>query len=477
MEAFAHFIELIASLARGYAFILILIGSAIYVTIRLRGIQFRKVKAAFHYLVKQPDDQQGRGEVSNFGAMATVLSGTIGTGNIAGVATAITLGGPGAIFWMWITALFGMALKYCSCTLSHHFRRVDTHGEISGGPMYTLKFGLNMPKLGMLFAFCTLLASFTTGGMVQANSVVDGILYIVPAAFEYELYIGIGIAALVAVVILGGLNRIAHVATVVVPVMAVAYCAAAITILALHADQIPGAFGTIFNYALNPAAAGAGALGAAIQFGVARALFASETGLGTAPIAMAATTTNYSVRAGMIGMIGPWFDTMLICTMTALVIVVTGHWGESLPTGLQGAALSASAFEYGLSDVLGSTAGTIGALIVGVGLVFFAYTTIICWAYYGDRAVQFLLGDKAITPYRMIFIAVILMGSLGPLQVVWSMADIANVLMAVPNLVSVVLLVGMVKKLTEEYFTDPQHKKPEEVAIHPPVLDEDQSGA
>jgi alanine or glycine:cation symporter, AGCS family len=471
MEFLEHSVELVASFARSYPFILLLLGSAIFLTFRLRAIQFRKVKLAFHYLVKRSDDQEGRGEVSNFGAMATVLSGTIGTGNIAGVATAVTLGGPGAIFWMWVTALFGMALKYTSCTLAHHYRRVDSHGEISGGPMYTLKYGLNMPKLAMLFAFCTLLASFTTGGMVQANSVVDGLVYVFPDAFEYQLHIAVLICISVAVVILGGVKRIAHVATVVVPIMAFAYCAAAITILVFHADQVPAAFGTIFHYALNPEAAGAGALGAAIQFGVARALFASETGLGTAPIALAATKTNYSVRAGLIGMIGPWFDTMLICTMTALVIVVTGHWGETLPAGLQGAGLSASAFETGLAAGFGDMAGTLGAIVVGVGLVFFAYTTIIAWAYYGDRAIQFMFGDKAILPYRVVFIALILIGALGPLHMVWSMADIANVLMAIPNILSLLLLSTMVKKITDDYFSDKAHKIPEEVAIDPPHED------
>lgn len=467
MDTFAYYVEVVASSARSYPFILLLLGSAVFLTLRLRAIQFRKVKLAFHYLVKRPDDQQGRGEVSNFGAMATVLSGTIGTGNIAGVATAITLGGPGAIFWMWVTALFGMALKYTGCTLAHHFRRVDGHGEICGGPMYTLKYGLNMPKLALMFAFCTLLASFTTGGMVQANSVVDGVVYIFPEVFAYQHYLGIAIALSVAVVILGGVKRIAHVATVVVPVMAIAYCGAALTILVLHANLIPDAFATIFNHALNPAAAGAGAVGAAIQFGVARAIFASETGLGTAPIALAATKTNYSVRAGMIGMIGPWFDTMLICTMTALVLIVTGHWGEGIPENLQGAGMSASAFQVGLAAGFGDFAGFMGAVIVGIGLVFFAYTTIIAWAYYGDRAVQFMLGDRAILPYRIIFILMIVVGSLGPLEIVWSLADISNVLMAVPNIISLLLLSGMVKKLTDEYFSDKVHKIPEEVAVHP----------
>ncbi len=471
MHTWVEMVEAVAAFARGYPFIILLVGSGLYLTFRLRGIQFSKAKQAFHYLVKQPDDQQGRGEVSNFGALATVLSGTIGTGNIAGVATAVTFGGPGAIFWMWVTALTGMVLKYCSCTLAHHYRRVDDQGEIAGGPMYTLKYGLNMPMLGMFFAFCVLLAGVTTGGMVQAHSVVDGIIYVLPRAYDYKLFIGLGICVLVGIVILGGVQRISHVATIVVPFMALAYCGAAFVILLLNADKIPGAFGTIFNYALNPSAAGWGALGAAIQYGVARALFASEAGLGTAPIALAATKTNYSVRAGLIGMIGPWFDTMLICTMTALVIIVTDHWGETLPEGLNGASLSASAFSAGLSGTFGSTAGLLGAIIVGFGLIFFAYTTIIAWAYYGDRAIQFLFGSGAIMPFRFVFIGLILVGAMGPLEIVWALADISNVLMAVPNIIAIILLAGTVEKLSNDYFRDKVHLKPEEVSIHPPKED------
>lgn len=471
MDYVSQMVELVASYARGFPFIILLVGSALYLTVRLRGIQFRKTKLAFTYLVKRPDDQQGRGEVSNFGAVCTVLSGTIGTGNIAGVATALSLGGPGAIFWMWVTALFGMSLKYCSCTLAHHYRRVDAQGEIAGGPMYTLKYGLNMPVLGMMFAFFVILASVTTGGMVQANSVVDGIIYILPSAYDKKAIIGAIICVLVATVILGGVKRIANVATVVVPFMAIAYCSAALLILFLHASEIPTAFITIFNHALNPAAAGWGALGAAVQFGVARALFASEVGLGTAPIALAATKTNYSVRAGLIGMIGPWFDTMMVCTMTALVIVITGHWGDTLPEGLQGASLSASAFRAGLTGPLGDLAGFLGAVIVGFGLIFFAYTTMIAWAYYGDRAVQFLFGPKSITPFRLIYIALIMVGALGPLQIVWSLADIANVLMAIPNILSLLLLLPMVLNLTNAYFKDPVHSIPETVAIDPPVTE------
>jgi AGCS family alanine or glycine:cation symporter len=332
---------------------------------------------------------------------------------------------------------------------------------------------LNMPILGAFFAIFVLAAAFTTGGMVQAHSVVDGIIYVFPGADDYKLFLGIAICTLVAAVILGGVKRIAKVATIVVPFMAIAYCLAAMTILVLNASKVPGAFVTIFDFALNPAAAGWGAIGVAIQFGVARALFASEAGLGTAPIALAATKTNYSVRAGMIGMIGPWFDTMLVCTMTALVIIVVGHWGDTAPCGLNGASLSASAFQTGLTEAFGEKAGFLGAVIVGLGLMFFAYTTMIAWAYFGDRASQFLMGGSAVMPFRIAFIAVILLGSLGPLEVVWALADISNVLMALPNIIAVLLLAGMVKKLSKEYFTDKAHTKPEEVSIHPPKDPED----
>ncbi|MFI4956714.1 MAG: alanine/glycine:cation symporter family protein [Gammaproteobacteria bacterium] len=462
-------VEMMAGWARSYPFILLLLGSAIYVTLRLRGIQFRKTGQAFQCLIGQSDDQQGRGEVSNFGAMATVLSGTIGTGNIAGVATAITLGGPGAIFWMWVTALFGMALKYACCLLGHHYRRVDARGEIAGGPMYTLKYGLNMPKLGAFFAIATLLAAATTGGMVQSHSVVDGIIYVLPQAEEWRLAMGCIIAFLVGIVILGGVQRIATVASVVVPFMAVAYCGSALVILLVNYAKLPGAFMTIFTYALNPWSAGAGMLGAAIQFGVLRALFASEAGLGTAPIALAATKTNYCVRAGLIGMIGPWFDTMLICTMTALVIIIAGFYGDNIPHGLVGAGLSAAAFEQGLENAFGHAAGVVGAVVVGAGLVFFAYTTIIAWAYYGDRAMQFLLGPKAVTPFRLAFIALTLIGAVSSLEMVWALADIANVLMAVPNIISLLLLAGMVKKATDDYFSAKTHLVPESDCVNPPA--------
>jgi AGCS family alanine or glycine:cation symporter len=453
MESLILYTDYLASIARSYPFIILLLGTGIYLTIRLRGIQFRDSRYAFKIMLGKMDAQEGgRGEVSNFEAVATVLSGTIGTGNIAGVATAITLGGPGALFWMWITALLGMAIKFACCLLGHHFRRVDETGEIAGGPMYTLKYGLNMPILGAVFAVFTLLAAFTTGAMVQTHSVVDGLIYVMPVVSEYKLLFGAIIAALVGVVILGGVKRIARIASIVVPFMAIAYCGAGFLILITHVKEIPEAFGIIFHYALSPSAAGGAALGLAIQYGVLRALFASEAGLGTAPIGLAAARTNYSVHAGLLGMIGPWIDTMLICTMTGLVIIITGAWSVAGTEGLIGAGLSAYAFENGLTKLFGSLAGTIGAWTVGLGLVFFAYTTIIAWAYYGDRAVQFLMGSKAVLPFRLIFILFVVFGSLSPLHLAWNFADIANVCMAIPNLISVIILASLVKKAQDAYF-------------------------
>lgn len=453
METFILYTDYLAGIARSYPFIVLLLGTGIYLTIRLRGIQFRESRYAFKLMLGKKDEKEGgRGEVSNFEAVATVLSGTIGTGNIAGVATAITLGGPGALFWMWITALLGMAIKFACCLLGHHFRRVDETGEIAGGPMYTLKYGLNMPILGGIFAVFTLVAAFTTGAMVQTHSVVDGLIYVMPQASDYKLLFGIIIAILVGIVILGGVKRIARIASIVVPFMAVAYCGAGLLILVTHVSEIPQAFGIIFHYALSPSAAGGAALGLAIQYGVLRALFASEAGLGTAPIGLAAAKTNYSVHAGLLGMIGPWIDTMMVCTMTGLVIIITGAWNIAGTEGLVGAGLSAYAFENGLARLFGELAGTVGAWVVGLGLVFFAYTTIIAWAYYGDRAIQFLVGTKAVLPFRLIFILFTVFGALSPLHLAWNFADIANVCMAIPNLISVLILASLVRKSQETYF-------------------------
>jgi AGCS family alanine or glycine:cation symporter len=432
----------------GIPAIVLLVGTGLYLTLRLGFIQFRGFRHAIALIRGKYDKPTDEGEVSHFQALATALSATIGTGNIAGVATAIALGGPGAVFWMWITALVGMASKYTSCTLAVKFRIVHEDGTISGGPMYTLARALNLKWLGVLFAVFTLIASFGIGNMVQANSVADGLRYIFPQADNYRLAIGVVMAIFVGLVIIGGIRRIAKVASRIVPFMAIIYCGAALVALTINASAIPDAFATIFNLALNPAAAGGAAIGAAIQYGVARGVFSNEAGLGSAPMAHAAARTNEPVREGLVAMMGPFIDTIIICTMTALVIVISGAWGEARPEAYTGAALSAYAFEQSL--------GQVGAWVVGFGLMFFAFSTIIAWSYYGDRSAEFLFGERAIMPYRMVYTVLVVVGAWIPLNLVWNIADITNILMAVPNLISLILLVGLVKKLSDEYFATPQ---------------------
>ena len=428
----------------GIPSIVFLVGTGLYLTLKLRFIQFRGLKHAFQLISGKYDKKTDPGEVTHFQALSTALSATVGTGNIAGVATAIAFGGPGAVFWMWITALVGMGTKFTSCTLALKYREYHQDGSVSGGPMYTLKNGLNMPKMGILFAVFTLIASFGIGNMVQANSVADGLGYIFPQAIEYRLVLGVVMAILVGLVIIGGIKRIAKVASRIVPFMAVVYCGAAFLILMLNIDKVPGAFATIINLALNPYAAGGGAIGAAIQYGVARGVFSNEAGLGSAPMAHAAAQTTEPVREGLVAMLGPFIDTIIICTMTALVIVIMGAWGEARPEALKGAALSAYAFEQAL--------GQAGAWVVGFGLMFFAFSTIIAWSYYGDRSAEFLFGARAILPYRIVYTVLVVIGAYVPLQLVWNFADIANILMAVPNLISLILLAGLVKKLSDEYM-------------------------
>lgn len=440
----------IAGYAWGIPSIIALVGTGIYLTIRMRFIQFRGFSHGVELVKGKHDNANDPGEVSHFQALSTALSATVGTGNIAGVATAIAMGGPGAVFWMWVTAFFGMATKYASCTLAVKFREIDGKGEVSGGPMYTLLHGLNMPKLAAMFAVFTLIASFGIGNMVQANSVVDGLTYIFPDAKEHTSWLGIAMAVLVGLVILGGIKRIASVASKIVPFMAVIYCGAALIILVMNITEIPAALGTILNLALNPWAAGGGALGMAIQYGVARGVFSNEAGLGSAPMAHAAAKTGEPVREGLVAMLEPFIDTLIICTMTALVIVIMGSWGDARPEELKGAALSAHAFQLAL--------GEWGAWVVGFGLMFFAYSTMIAWSYYGDRSARFLFGEKAVMPYRVVYVLLVFVGATIPLQLVWNFADIANIFMALPNLISLILLTALVKKLGDQYFEQQSSK-------------------
>ncbi len=429
--------------------LLVLLGTGFYLTLRMGLIQVRGFRHAIDLVGGKYSSHKDVGEVSHFQALSTALSATVGTGNIAGVATAISLGGPGALFWMWVTAVFGMATKFTECTLSLKFRQVAPDGSIAGGPMYTLLHGLQMRRTAAAFATFALVASFGIGNMVQANSVMDCLGYLFPELHEFAWLVGVILAVFVGMVILGGVKRIARVASTLVPFMAMLYIAAAVLVLIGYASEIPAALATIFNHALNPWAVGGAAVGEAIRWGVARGLFSNEAGLGSSPIAHAAARTNEPVREGLVAMMEPFIDTLVICTMTGLVIVVTGAFEESSDS-LMGAALTAHAFS--------SSLGAAGAWVVGCGLTLFAFSTIIAWSYYGDRSGYFLFGERAVLPYRVIYTLLVVIGAAVPMQLVWNIADITNILMALPNLLGLVLLAGLVKKLKDEYFSRPHRK-------------------
>lgn len=427
-----------------YVTLITLVGTGLYLTLRMGFIQLKGFRHSVELINGKYSDPAHQGEVSHFQALSTALSATIGTGSIAGVATAITLGGPGALFWMWITAFLGMATKFTECTLALKFREVDPEGKISGGPMYTLLYGLKMRRTATLFASFALIASFGIGNMVQANSVVDGLNYLWPHLKEDSWMVGTTLAVMVGLVILGGVQRIAKVASTIVPFMAILYISAALIVLFNYIEEIPAAFATIFNHALNPWSVGGAAVGEAIRWGVARGLFSNEAGLGSSSMAHAAARTNEPVREGLVAMMEPFIDTIVICTMTGLVIVVTGAYINA-PDDAVGAALTAFAFSQSLDNA--------SAIVVGISLSLFAFSTIIAWSYYGDRSAHFLFGKKAVVPYRIVFTLLVVFGATVPLPLVWNIADIGNILMALPNLLTLILLAGLVKRLKDEYMT------------------------
>ncbi|MDF7808405.1 sodium:alanine symporter family protein [Pontiellaceae bacterium B12219] len=458
MELLSEWLNKIDHFVWGWSMIALLVGTGLYLTVRLVFIQIRHLGHAIACVFGKYDKPDEAGDVSHFKALATALSATIGTGNIAGVATAIAAGGPGSVFWMWVTALVGMATKFTSCTLAVKYRVIHADGSASGGPMYYLKYGLKNKKLGAFFggafAFFGIVASFGIGNMVQANSVVGGLSYLLPETAQtggftlwdgftvswLGLIAGLSLSFLTGIVILGGIKRIANVAGIIVPFMCTFYVIGAVIILILHADAIPAAFALIFKYAFTPHAAAGGAIGATIRYGVARGVFSNESGLGSAPIAHAAVKTDEPVREGTVAMLGPFIDTIIICSMTALVILVTGANNETY----DGGALTAHAFKTGLFGW--------GHYLVGIGLAFFAYSTILGWSYYGDRCAEYLFGPKAIPIYRWIFIIAITIGAVGGLRVIWILADISNALMAIPNLIGLILLSGMVVAETQKYM-------------------------
>ena len=419
----------------------ILIGTGLFVTIALGFIQIKRLNHSFAVVSGKYDDPDDEGDVTHFQALSAALSATIGIGNIAGVALAVRLGGPGALFWMWVTAVFGMALKYAECTLSHRYRVIHEDGSASGGPMYYIQKGLG-PKwkpLAVFFATCAVICSFCTGNMNQANTIAQTFL-----TYNIPIWVSGGvIAALVGLVIIGGIKRIAAVASRLVPTMAVLYVLGTMVIILSHYQNIIPSFAKIFTEAFS-LKAGWGGLFAVIMWGVRRGLYSNEAGQGSAPIAHAAAKTKESAREGAVALMGPFIDTLIVCTMTGLAILSTGVI-ES--TSLTGAQLTREAFRQGFSF-----APELGSFIVNCAVLLFAYTTMVAWSYYGDRSIEYLAGPKAIKPYRWVYVFFNFMGAILPLTFVWNFGDIALSLMTIPNLIGVLFLTGTVKNITSEYF-------------------------
>ncbi|MFA0016011.1 alanine/glycine:cation symporter family protein, partial [Vibrio lentus] len=414
----------------GPPLLILLVGTGVYFTFRLGLLQFRHLPTALKMVFTK--DKSGTGDVSSFAALCTALSATIGTGNIVGVATAIKIGGPGALFWMWLAAVFGMATKYAECLLAVKYRRTDSNGEMVGGPMYYLQYGVGSRVLAVMFAVFALgVACFGIGTFPQVNAILDATEISFGASREMSAVV---LTILVAVVTLGGIQSIAKVAGKVVPTMAIMYIVACLSVLVSNADQLLNAITLVVTSAFTNTAATGGFFGAsimlAIQSGIARGVFSNESGLGSAPMAAAAAKTDSCVKQGLVSMTGTFFDTIIICTMTGLALILTGAW----QTDLSGAAMTTHAFAVGLN------ADTLGPMLVSVGLIFFAFTTILGWNYYGERCVVFLLGTKAVLPYKIIFIALVASGAFLKLDMIWLMADIVNGLMAIPNLIGLILL-------------------------------------
>lgn len=416
----------------------LLVGTGLYFTVLLKGLQFRALPLAFRLIFHKEHSQEG--DISHFAALMTALAATVGIGNIVGVATAISLGGPGAVFWMWMTGLVGMVTKYSEAVLAVKYREKGEHG-MRGGPMYYLSKGAGLPWLGWLFALFTALATFGIGNMTQANSTAK----VFEATFHVEPWVtGVVLMVLTALVIIGGIRSIGRFTSLLVPFMIVGYVGAALIVLALHVTEIPHAFALIFQHAFAPAAATGGFAGAtiaaAMRFGIARGVFSNESGLGSAPIAAAAARTHDPVKQALVSMTQTFIDTLVVCTMTALVILTGNSWKQGVSAG----QLTSASFA--------ETLGTAGEIIIALATALFAYSTLIGWNYYGEKAIEYLLGPRSIKIYRIAFIATVVVGAMMNLEFVWNFSDLMNGMMAIPNLIGLLLLSRVVKEETDRYF-------------------------
>ncbi len=439
MEMIEKLVATLSGIVWGAPMLVLLVGTGLYLTIILKGMQFWALPHAMKLIFHKEHD--GEGEISHFAALMTALAATVGIGNIVGVATAITLGGPGAVFWMWMTGLVGMATKYSEAVLAVKYRQKGHHHGFKGGPMYYLTYGLNMPKLGMAFAIFTAIAAFGIGNMTQANAVAQ----ILNSEMAVPTWItGVVLLTLTAVVILGGIKSIGNFTSFLVPFMILIYVSVSLVILAMNLDKLGSAFGLIFYHAFNPIAAGGGFVGAtmaaAIRYGVARGVFSNESGLGSAPIAAAAAKTNDPVRQALVSMTQTFIDTLVVCTMTALIILISPFWQQ----GVSPSALTMQSFQLYL--------GSFGGIVVIISTVLFAYSTILGWSYYGEKAFEYIFGERFIRLYRVLFIAGVMVGSMMKLEFVWNFSDLTNGMMAIPNLIALLLLSKVISSESKRYF-------------------------
>jgi AGCS family alanine or glycine:cation symporter len=439
MESLEQLVAAAADFVWGYPLLILLVGTHVFLTFRLRFIQ-RFIGKAIKISLQRT--REGEGDVSQFGALTTALAATIGTGNIVGVATAIASGGPGAVLWMWLTGVFGIATKYAEALLAVKYRVKMGNGLMAGGPMYVLERGMNAKWLGMLFAAFTAVAAFGIGNMVQANS----ISHMVDETFNIAPWIsGLVMTVLTAIVILGGIKSIANVCEKLVPFMAIFYFLGCLVLLFLNSSTILDTLYVIGSSAFTGQAMIGGFLGAgmkeAIRYGVARGLFSNESGLGSAPIVAAAAQTKNPIRQALVSSTGTFWDTVVVCAVTGIVLVNSGEWIN----GLKGGSLTKAAF----SDI-----PVVGPIVLTVGLLTFVFSTILGWSYYGEKAAEYLFGTKIIAPYRWLWVIAVMLGSLLSLPMVWSLADIANGMMAIPNLISLIVLHRVIVAETKRYLWD-----------------------
>lgn len=442
----------------GAPLLLLLLGTGVYLTILLRGVQFRYLGYAFKQVVAR-QREESKGDISHFEALMTSLAGAIGTGTIVGVATAITIGGLGAIFWMWVTAFISMATKYAESLLAVKYRQVDSRGEMAGGPMQYIARGLGWNKVAGLFAVLGIIAALSTGNLVQTNSIAEGVYHV----WHIDPWItGIVLSVLTAVVVLGGVRSIGNVASVLVPGMALLYVGAACYILLVNLGRIPSAFMLIVDSAWNGQAATGGFVGStmmmALQMGVARSVFSNEAGLGISSIAAAAAKTDSPGRQALVSMTGALISTVIVCTMTGLVLAVTNVMGTSDSSGqmLNGASLAIAAFN---SHITG------GEYIVTIGLILFAYTTILAWGYYGEKCSEYLFGERSIVIFRALFALAVIPGAMLHMNTAWFLADISNGLMVIPNLIALVALSSVLVKETQAFLLIADRERRGEIKI------------